>query len=731
MSTAVAKRTSHSQPVREPVSAGRTVLGAIVGYLLTATIIYLFRRWAQGVELFSGSEWDIKEMLGLGAPGKITFAYLAGAILGGFAGAYRPGLVLRDWGFLKAWYGAALGYAIGAAATMLVRMAFDMPAYSERPVFVFASVCSFLGWIWGLGGWNYWAGYVAGRPTPEHEDHSSHGARRGWRDYLIFNTDHKVIGLQYIVTTVAFMLVGGFLAEMIRAELARPGIQVFTDGSAYNQVMSMHGIIMLFLFIIPVFAGIANYVLPIMIGAPDMAFPRLNALSYWTFLFGGLVFMAGFIVGLPEAGWTNYAPLSSAAGNAPIGIGQMIWLIGIQIVGASSILTAINFIVTIITMRAPGMSMWRMPLLVWANFTTSMLVVFGTPFVAGSQFMVMFDAVMGTKFFTGVAGGDPIAYQHIFWFYSHPAVYIMMLPGFGIISEVITTHARKPIFGYKALAVSTAAIGILGFTVWAHHMFTSGMAEWLRLPMMITTMLIAVPTGVKVLGWSATLWKARIHLTTGMLFAVGFLFTFTVGGLTGVMLAAVPFDQHVQDTYFVVAHFHYVLFGGSVFTVFAGLYHWFPKMTGRMYSESLGKLHFWLTFVGMNLTFFPMHWLGTMGMPRRVADYEQLATDMPSAAPWNFVATVGALIQGIAFCVFLYNMAASWRQGPRAPGNPWRSRTLEWLVSSPPPLFNFHDTPLVTGAPYDFGVQGAVHAVVKSKEEVQAEHAAAGHGSAH
>jgi cytochrome c oxidase subunit 1 len=299
----------------------------------------------------------------------------------------------------------------------------------------------------------------------------------------------------------------------------------------------------------------------------------------------------------------------------------------------------------------------------------------------------------------------------------------MMLPGFGIISEVITTHARKPIFGYRALALSTLGIGLLGFTVWAHHMFTSGMAEWLRLPMTITTMLIAVPTGIKVLGWTATLWNARIHLTTGMLWAIGFLFTFTIGGITGIMLAAVPFDQQTQDTYFVVAHFHYVLFGGSVFTVFAGLYHWFPKMTGRMYNESLGKLHFWLTFVGMNLTFFPMHWLGTHGMPRRVADYTTLNAIHPEAHGWNFVVTVGALIQGVAFAVFLYNMANSWKSGPKAPGNPWRSRTLEWLVSSPPPLFNFYDTPKVVGPPYDFGVPGAVHAIVAEAPPAHGHHA--------
>ncbi|MCB0877832.1 MAG: cbb3-type cytochrome c oxidase subunit I [Thermoleophilia bacterium] len=566
-----------------------------------------------------------------------------------------------------------------------------------------------------MGGWGAWFWYAKGGATPEHEDHSNHGARRGWRDYLIFNTDHKVIGLQYLIAVFSFMLIGGALAESVRAELANPELQFFTDGSAYNQMMTLHGVIMLFLFIIPVFAGLANYIVPIMLGAPDMAYPRLNALSFWTFLFGGGVFLASVPLGSMEAGWTNYATLSSSNGGIDVGVGQLFWLLGIQLVGASSIMTAVNFIVTIVAMRAPGMTMWRMPLFVWGNLTQALLITFGTPFVAGSQFMVMFDLVMGTHFFDAMLGGDPISYQHIFWFYSHPAVYIMILPGFGLITDVITTHARKPAFGYRALAISTIGIGFLGFTVWAHHMYASGMAEWMRLPMMILTMLIAVPTGIKVLGWTATLWKAKIHMTVPMMWTLGFLFTFTCGGLTGIMLAAVPFDIHVQDTYFVVAHFHYVLFGGSVMTVFAGVFHWFPKMTGRMFDESLGKLQFWLMFIGMNLTFFPMHWLGTLGMPRRIADYQELAMSHPSVHGWNSVITIGALLQGLGMIVFLYNMSTSWARGPIAPANPWRSRTLEWMVSSPPPLFNFHGTPVVTGAPYDYGLEGARHALLEGE----------------
>jgi cytochrome c oxidase subunit 1 len=585
------------------------------------------------------------------------------------------------------------------------------PLYNWTPiVLVSILVTAPLGFLAGLGTFDYWARYAIGSPTVP-DDHASHGAK-SWTDYFKVNTDHKVIGVQYLVTTVVFFVIGGMLALLVRAELAKPGMQ-FVDPQTYNGLFSVHASLMIFLFVIPAFAGLANFAVPLMLGAPDMAFPRLNALSFWLLPVAGLMMLSSFVVpgGAFACGWTGYAPLCSS--HQPLG--AIFFNQGVQWAGASSVMTALNFLVTIITMRAPGMTFWRMPLLVWANFTTSLLVVIATPFIAGSQFFSMFDHVMHTAFFDPNNGGYVLGYQHIFWFYSHPAVYIMMLPGFGIVSEVISVFSRKPIFGYRLMALSLMAIVVLGFSVWAHHMFVSGMASYLRVPMMITTLLIAVPTGIKIFSWLATMWEGKLHFNTPMLFALGFLSMFVIGGLSGVMLGAVPIDIHVSDTYFIVAHIHYVLFGGSVFTIFAGMYYWFPKMTGRMYNERLGKLHFWLTFVGFNLTFFPMHLVGMEGMPRRVADYA------PKFANLNMFISIASFGLGMSTIVFIYNMITSWRSGPIAPSNPWRGMTLEWQVSSPPPIFNFDEIPQVVGSPYEYGVPGAVHAILTPARATEAE----------
>src|SRR6478609_9466135 len=607
----------------------------------------------------------------------------------------RPGLIRGAWCFV-------LFFLAGLYLVAGIRwLAGWDPVYDWNIIVLVGGLTMGpVGFLLGNGNFDYWLYWISGRPTIP-DDHANHGAYR-WQDYFKVNTDHKVIGIQYLVTTFIFFLVGGLCAEAFRTELAKPGLQFFT-GEQYNGLISVHAALMIFLFIIPAFAGLANFVIPLMLGADDMAFPRLNALSFWMLPTAGVMMVASLFWQGFGAGWTAYAPLASDYQT----VSQIFFNVGVQFAGTSSILTAVNFIVTILTMRAPGMTLWRIPLLVWANLTTSALVVLGTPFIAGSQFMVLFDHVMHTDFFNYQKGGAVIMYQHIFWFYSHPAVYIMMLPGFGIISEVISVMARKPIFGYRALAFSTVSIGVLGFSVWAHHMFVAGVQPWLRVPIMITTMLIAIPTGIKVFSWVATLYGGVINLATPMLWALGFLFTFVIGGLSGVWLAVIPIDIQVSDTYFVVAHIHYVLFGGSVFTIFAGLYYWFPKMTGRMFNERLGKLHFWLTFVAFNATFFPMHWVGLDGMPRRVADYAG------TYGAINMVISIFSFVLGASVVVFVYNMITSWARGPIAGSNPWKAMTIEWQVSSPPPVFNFDEIPQVVGGPYEYGVPGARHAVLK------------------
>ncbi len=613
----------------------------------------------------------------------------------------------RSPGLLRAGLWTAVMAFFGFCLTVGLRTLIGFePVYNWDAIVNVMLITSPLGFLWGVGCFDYWLRWASGRTTKP-EDHSDHGAR-SWHDYLRANTDHKVIGIQYIVTTFFFFFVGGLLAMMFRAELAQPGMQ-FVDAQTFNGLLSAHAAFMIFTFMVPVFAGIANYVLPLMLGAPDMAFPRLNALSFWFLPIAGIMFCLSFLApgGAFATGWTAYPPLSV---QAPMG--QTFFIMGVQFAGASSIATALNFLVTIITMRAPGMTFWRMPLLVWANFSTSLLVVLATPFIAGSQFMILFDRALGMNFFDATAGGDSVMYQHVFWFYSHPAVYIMVLPGFGIISEVIATHSRKPVFGYRMMAFSLLAIVVLGFSVWAHHMFVSGMQNWVRIPMMFTTILIAVPTGVKIFSWLGTMWRGVIHLRTPMVWALGFITMFVLGGISGVMVAIVPFDIHVSDTYFIVAHLHYVLFGGSMFTIFAGIYHWFPKITGRMYNEMLGKVHFWMTFVGFNATFAPMHLVGIDGMPRRVADYAE------QFAAWNMFMSLSSFLLGASTLVFLYNMIHSWRAGPVAEANPWKAHTLEWQVSSPPPIFNFDELPTIVGGPYEFGVPGARHAVMKSEHAV-------------
>ncbi|MEB3293178.1 MAG: cytochrome c oxidase subunit I [Synechococcales bacterium] len=514
-----------------------------------------------------------------------------------------------------------------------------------------------------------------------------------WYDYFTFNIDHKVIGIQYLVLSFLFYLVGGAMAVGMRTELATADPD-FVDPSVYNMLMTNHGTIMIFLWIVPAaIAGFGNYLVPLMIGARDMAFPKLNAIAFWLNPPAGLLLGISLWFGGAQSGWTSYPPLSQI--TAPIA--QSLWIAVIALVGTSSIMGSLNFIITIWKLRVPSLKWGQLPLYCWAIMATSLLALISTPVLTIGLVLLLFDINFGTAFYKPDQGGNVVLYQHLFWFYSHPAVYLMILPIFGIMSEVIPVHARKPIFGYAAIAFSSLAICIVGLVVWAHHMFTSGTPGWLRLFFTITTLMVAVPTGVKIFAWVATLWQGKIRYTSAMLFALGLLSMFVIGGITGVMLGVVPFDLHVHDSYFIVGHFHYVLFGGSVFGIYAGIYHWFPKMTGRMLNETWGRVHFALTFVGTHLTFMPMHYLGMQGMPRRIAMYDPQFTD------FNQLCTLGAYVLAVSVIPFYANVIWSWSQGEKASGNPWNAKTLEWTTDSPPMIENWEVLPVVTHGPYSYG----------------------------
>ena len=501
----------------------------------------------------------------------------------------------------------------------------------------------------------------------------------------VTTTDHKKIGILYLVNSFVFFFIGGILALGVRSQLAVPENKLIPP-ELYNQLFTLHASLMLFLFIIPILAGFANYVVPLQIGAPDMAFPRINALSFWMLPLAGIIMLAGFLTpnGAAAEGWTSYSPLAQRAYS---GTGTDLWVVAVTLIGTSSILGSINFLVTIFKMRAPGMTMFRLPILVWTALVTSVLVLMATPVLASALIMLFIDRNYGGHFFDPVSGGNAVLWQNIFWFYSHPAVYIMILIAMGIVSEVLPVFSRKPLFGYKAFVFATAGIGALGFSVWAHHMFTTGTVY---LPFFsFMTFLIAVPTGVKMFNWIATLFRGQLRFSTPLLFALGFLTMFLIGGINGAFSAAVPVDFALHDTYWVVAHLHYVLFGGSVFGVMAGVYYWFPKMTGRMLNETLGKIHFVLMFIGFNVTFFPMHILGLEGMPRRIAMYA-------SSSGWgglNLLATVGSIVIAASMLPFLWNVLVSLRSGEVAGDDPWEGNTLEWATSSPPPPYNFDHLP--------------------------------------
>lgn len=584
-----------------------------------------------------------------------------------------------------------LGTALGFAFIMLIRAILGLEVWLE-PAWVLGGVVGTIFFMIGLGAFTDWYRWARGEETPEPDEIEE---TPGWGRYLGLSFDHKVIGIQYAVTSLILLAVGGLFVLTMRVELAQSGIQVFKDAFVYfNTLIGLHGIILIGSMLLGG-AAIGNYTVPLLLGARDMAFPRLNAFAFWLAVPAAVLILFSLALGGFETGWTGYPPLSV---TGPLGI--QTFFIGVYVLGWSSILGGLNLIATTLRMRTPGMTLFRMPILVWGILATTIITLTATQLIGLSFQLVLFERLLDMSFFTPAGGGNPILFQHLFWFYSHPAVYVFVLPGFGVISELLPVFVRKPLFGYKWIALSSLGIAVVGFLVWAHHMFTSGMEEYLRVPFMYSTLLVAVPTGVKVFSWTATIWMGRLRFATPMLFITGALIIFLTGGLTGPPLGVVASDLHMHDTYFVVGHFHSTMFGGYVFPFFAAIYYWFPKVTGRRMNETFGKVHFWLMFPAFMVMSLGQMWAGLMGMRRRIVDYDPaLGIDGMQMA-----VTIAGFVIALSVLIFFINLIYSVRRGEVAAGNVWESRSPEWLVPSPAPVHNFPAPVQVIGEPYDYGL---------------------------
>lgn len=607
--------------------------------------------------------------------------------------------ILLTSALVKGLVGQAVGWALGYSFVALLRALRGLPTpWLYEPAVAFGAIISLLGFLVAAGVLADWLRWIVGKKTEL--KHGAPAGQPGWARYINVDTNHKVIGVQYAITSILLLLVGGYFAIVFRIELAQPGMQWLTNDE-FNTLFSAHGIVMIAGILLGV-GAMVNYLVPLMIGAPDMAFPRLNAFSYWVTIPSAVIILMGMAVGGWDTGWVGYATLSL---KAPLGV--VLFLLGFWMNGFSSIASSLNMLVTVTTMRAKGMTLFRMPIVVWGSIAASIIQLTATQTVGVALTLTVAERVLGLNFFDPVGGGDPILYQHLFWFYSHPVVYVFVLPGLGVIAELLPVFARKPLFGYRWVALSSLGIALVGFLVWAHHMFTSGMDDALRVPFMFSTMLVAVPTGVKFFSWVATMWEGKLpkNPPTPLLFAFGAISIFLIGGVTGPILGTIPTDLHLHDSYWIVGHFHATMFGGYIFPFFAALYYWYPKVTGRMYKESLGKLHFWLMLPAFWVMSIGQMSVGLLGMRRRVADYDPAL----GITTTHILITLAALVIGWSVLIMIYNFIASARTEPAADTNPWGSRSPEWQIPSPIPEFNYVTPIEVVGEPYDYGLAGSVY----------------------